>query len=93
MALAQRGEELGALREQLASGASTSDALKAATDRAEQMAQQLQALETKLREQSSRAAEAVKVRSCRASMTQEGAVGWSLQMQLRSGQMLVIMTL
>ncbi len=62
-ALAQRDVELKTMQEQLASGASTSDALKAATDRAEQMAQQLQAVEAQLQEQSSLAANAVKVRS------------------------------
>ena len=61
-ALAQRDVELKAMQEQLASGASTSEALQAATDRSEQMAQQLRALEAQLQEQSSQAANAVKVR-------------------------------
>ena len=61
-ALAQRDQELEALRQQLAKWASASDALKAATDRAEQLAQQLQTLEGLLQEQSSRTADAIKVK-------------------------------
>jgi len=52
-----------AVQMQLATGAGTQDALQAATGRAEQLAQQVQSLEAKLREQSSHAADAVKVSS------------------------------
>lgn len=50
-----------AIQMQMATGAGTLDALQAVTDRAEQLAQQVQSLEAKLREQSSHAADAVKV--------------------------------
>lgn len=70
-ALAQRDVEMKAMQEQLASGASTSEALKAATDRAEQMAQQLRALEAQLQEQSSLAATAVKVRAHPAGLGED----------------------
>jgi hypothetical protein len=59
--VAQRDAEIEGMRRQLDSGASASKALQAATSRADELAQQVRVLESRLRGQASQMEEAIKV--------------------------------